>query len=81
MVAKHRKNHRQSEVGVVHAALFSTFAVRSKLFGIHGNARSHGSHYFALPRNDPEKHIGTHRSGNHRPHQQKGGTACKQMTS
>ena len=80
MVAEHGKNHRQREIGVVHTALLAALAVNGQGHGVVLFARSHGRHHFALARNDPNKHIGTHGRGNHGAHQQKGGPARKQLT-
>ena len=79
VVAQHRKDDGQGEVGVVHAALLATLAVHGQLFGVHGHAGRHGSHHFALTRDDPEEHVGAHGRGNHRAHQKESRTACKQL--
>ena len=71
VVAQHRKQHRQREVGVVHAALFAAYAVRR----VHRFAFAQGRHVFALAGDDPEKHVATHGGGHHRADQQKGGAA------
>ena len=66
VVAEHGKQHRQREVGVVHAALFGALAVDR----VHRSALAQVLHRGALPRDDPEEHIGAHAGGDHRAHQQ-----------
>ena len=61
VVAQHRKQHGQGEVGVVHAALFAAFAVNR----VNRLASPHGFHYLALARNNPEENVGTHRRADH----------------
>ncbi len=79
VIAKHCKNHRQREIRVVHTALLAAFAMNGQSHGIVFFARSHGRNHFALTRNDPHKHIGTHGRGNHGTHQQEGCATCKQL--
>ena len=61
MVAQHRKQHRQREVGVVHAALFAAHAVD----GVNRPASLDVGHHSALAGNDPEKYVGAHGGGDH----------------
>ena len=79
VVAEHRKNDGQREVGVVHAALLAAFAVDGQGVGVVRFTRRHGGHHFALAGNDPEEHVGAHGGRDHGAHQQKRGAPCKQL--
>ena len=74
--AEHGKEHRQREIGVVHAALFAALAVD----GVYRLAVADALHHGSLAGDDPEKHIGTHAGGQHGAHQQKGGASGKPVT-
>ena len=71
VVAEHGEQHRQGEVGVVHAALLAALAMD----GVDRLAGLQVGHHRSLAGNDPEKHVGAHGGGDHGPHQQKGGAA------
>ena len=49
VVAQHRKDDGQSEIGVVHAALLAALAVHGQFFGVERHTRSHGSHTLRWP--------------------------------
>ena len=53
VVAQHREDHRQREVGVVHAALLAALAVDGQRLRIHFLAGGHGRHHLALAGPDP----------------------------
>ena len=69
VVAQHREQHRQREIGVVHTALLSALAVDGvdRLAGL--DRRDH----LLLARDDPEQDVGAHGGGEHRAHQQERG--------
>ena len=68
VVAQHGKQHRQREVGVVHAALLAALAMDR----VHRLAGLDACDHFSLAGDNPDQHIGAHRRGHHGAHQQKG---------
>jgi len=75
VVRQHGEQHRQREVGVVHAALLAALAMdRVRLL-----AGLERGHHLALPRDDPEEHVGAHDGRDHRADQQKRRAAREQM--
>ena len=77
MVGQHGHQHRQREIGVVNAALFGAPAIDR----IDRQTRLELGHHLALAGNDPDKHIGAHRSRQHRADQQKRRPPGKQLAS
>ena len=79
VVAQHRKDDGQGEIGVVHAALLTALAVDGQRIGVIVFTGRHGGHHLALAGDDPEKNVGAHRGGDHGAYQQEGGAASKQL--
>jgi len=77
VVAQHGDQDRHGEVGVVHAALLAALAMHR----VDRLASLHACHHLALPRDDPEEHIGAHGRGHHRADQQEGGATGEQLGS
>ncbi len=75
VVAQHRDDDRQREVGVVHAALLAAAAVRR--VGLLAGAQRGDD--LALAGDDPEVDVGAHRGGQHRADQHEGRAAGKQL--
>ncbi len=76
VVAEHGEQHRQREVGVVHAALLAALAMDR----VHRLPCLERGHHLALARDDPEKHVGAHGRGDHGAHQQEGRAAREQRS-
>ena len=68
VVGQHREQHGQAEVGVVHAALLAALTMHR----VDRLPRRQRGHHAALAGDDPEEHVGAHRRGHHRAHQQEG---------
>ena len=75
VVAEHREQHRQREVGVVNAALLAALAVQR----IDGLAGLDACDDFALAGNDPQQHVGAHGGRQHGADQQKRRTPRKPL--
>src|SRR5450830_15280 len=75
VIRQHGDQHRQGEVGVVHAALLGAPAVDrvDRLAGLQLG------HHLALARDDPDEDVGAHRRGQHGAYQQEGGAAGEQL--
>ena len=67
VVAEHRDQHRQGEIGVVHAALLAALPMD----GIDRPPGAHVGDHLLLAGDDPEEHIGAHHRGDHRADDQK----------
>src|SRR5690606_14581756 len=75
VVGDHGHQHRQGEVGVVHAALLAAPAVHR----VHRHAGLHLRDHLALAGNDHHQHVGAHDGGDHGAGEHEGGAAGEEL--